>query len=200
MNKKMLLIIIIAIVVLVVSFFIYLLISKGNGEVLLETEDQEKPTLANPASVYCSEQGGEIEIKDFPSGQIGFCLFSDGSVCEEWDFLRNVCKQGQLKIETLVEGSGKLAEKGNNLTLHYTGTLLDGRKFDSSFDRNEPFSFVLGQGRVIQGWEMGVLGMKKGEKRKLIISPELAYGKQGVGDIILPNSVLVFEIELLDIK
>ncbi|MDD2913672.1 MAG: FKBP-type peptidyl-prolyl cis-trans isomerase [Candidatus Pacebacteria bacterium] len=121
-------------------------------------------------------------------------------MCEEWDFSRGVCKKGQLKAEILTEGEGKLAEKGNYLTLHYTGTLLDGKKFDSSVDRNQPFSFVLGQGRVIQGWEMGVLGMKKGEKRRLTISPELAYGKQGAGDIIPPDSILIFEIELLEIN
>ena len=104
-----------------------------------------------------------------------------------------------LKKEVLVPGSGKAAEIGNTAVVHYTGILLDGAKFDSSLDRGQPFSFTLGSGQVIQGWEQGILGMQVGEKRKLTIPPELGYGSQAVGPIPA-NSTLVFEVELLEIK
>lgn len=103
-----------------------------------------------------------------------------------------------LKIEVLKEGSGTEAKVGDTVSVHYTGTLEDGTKFDSSLDRGEPFSFTLGQNRVIQGWEQGVLGMKVGEQRKLIIPPELGYGPSGTpGGPIPPNATLHFDIELL---
>ncbi|MDP2951300.1 MAG: FKBP-type peptidyl-prolyl cis-trans isomerase, partial [bacterium] len=86
-------------------------------------------------------------------------------------------------------------------TVHYTGTLEDGSKFDSSVDRGEPFTFPLGQGSVIQGWEKGILGMKVGEKRRLTISPELGYGEQGTpGGPIPPNAVLIFEVEMISMR
>lgn len=106
----------------------------------------------------------------------------------------------QVKIETLKEGSGPEAKSGDEVVVNYTGTLENGTKFDSSLDRNEPFPFTLGQNRVIQGWEIGVLGMKVGEKRKLTIPPELGYGARAIGDIIPANSTLIFEVELLGIN
>jgi len=105
-----------------------------------------------------------------------------------------------VEIEVLQEGSGAEAAANDTVTVDYIGTLEDGVKFDSSLDRGEPFSFVLGSGKVIQGWEQGIQGMKVGEKRKLTIPPELAYGEQGVGDIISPNATLIFEVELLGIN
>lgn len=103
------------------------------------------------------------------------------------------------KIETIKEGSGDGAKNGDNLTVHYTGTLTDGTKFDSSVDKGTPFTLTLGAGRVIQGWERGLLGMKVGEKRKLTIPPELGYGEQGAGASIPPNATLIFEVELLEL-
>ncbi|MFH1575871.1 MAG: FKBP-type peptidyl-prolyl cis-trans isomerase [Candidatus Nealsonbacteria bacterium] len=105
-----------------------------------------------------------------------------------------------LKIEILKEGAGEAAKNNDIVSVHYTGTLLDGTKFDSSVDRGQPFSFNLGAGMVIAGWDQGVLGMKAGEKRKLTIAPDLAYGASGAAGIIPPNATLIFEVELLEIK
>lgn len=105
-----------------------------------------------------------------------------------------------LKIEDVVEGSGEEAKEGNTITVHYTGTLTDGTKFDSSLDRGEPFTFILGAGEVIKGWDLGFAGMKVGGKRKLTIPPELGYGEAGAGEDIPANATLNFEVELLKVE
>ena len=104
-----------------------------------------------------------------------------------------------LMYEDQVTGNGAEAKAGNTVEVHYTGTFKDGKKFDSSLDRGEPFSFPLGKGRVIKGWDEGVAGMKVGGKRKLIIPAELAYGNRNMGKIP-PNSELIFEVELLKVQ
>jgi FKBP-type peptidyl-prolyl cis-trans isomerase len=104
-----------------------------------------------------------------------------------------------LKYVDLVEGTGPVAQAGQTVAVHYTGWLTDGKKFDSSVDRGQPFSFPLGAGRVIKGWDEGVAGMKVGGKRKLMIPPQLGYGSRGAGGVIPPNAELIFEVQLLEI-
>jgi FKBP-type peptidyl-prolyl cis-trans isomerase len=103
------------------------------------------------------------------------------------------------QVEDIRAGTGEAAKAGDTVTVHYVGTLTDGTKFDSSRDRGQPFSFPLGKGRVIQGWDTGVAGMQVGGIRKLTIPPEEAYGKRGAGGVIPPDATLVFEVELLRI-
>jgi FKBP-type peptidyl-prolyl cis-trans isomerase len=105
-----------------------------------------------------------------------------------------------LKYIDLKEGMGPVAKAGDTVEVHYTGWLTNGKKFDSSLDRKEPFTFKLGAGMVIKGWDEGVAGMKAGGKRKLMIPPELGYGARGAGGVIPPNAELIFEVELLKIK
>lgn len=105
-----------------------------------------------------------------------------------------------LIIEDLSVGEGAEAVAGKHVTVHYTGWLTDGTKFDSSVDRNDPFDFPLGRGHVIRGWDEGVAGMKVGGKRKLTIPPEMGYGARGAGGVIPPNATLVFDVELLAVN
>ncbi|MFS8066373.1 MAG: FKBP-type peptidyl-prolyl cis-trans isomerase [Byssovorax sp.] len=103
----------------------------------------------------------------------------------------------ELVIEDIRVGDGAVATAGQTVSVHYTGTLTDGKKFDSSHDRGQPFKFKLGAGQVIKGWDQGVAGMKIGGLRKLTIPPHLGYGARGAGGVIGPNATLVFEVELL---
>ena len=102
-----------------------------------------------------------------------------------------------LWIKTLEEGSGPKPQKGQTVSVHYAGYLVNGMKFDSSYDRNQPIEIPIGVGRVIPGWDMGIMALNQGTKAKLIISPELGYGAQGAGGVIPPNAYLIFEVELL---
>ncbi|HEY0136917.1 MAG TPA: FKBP-type peptidyl-prolyl cis-trans isomerase [Nannocystis sp.] len=105
----------------------------------------------------------------------------------------------ELQIDDLVPGTGPAVRSGQRVSVHYTGWLADGTKFDSSYDRNRPFAFKLGASEVILGWEDGIVGMQVGGKRRLTVPPNLAYGRRGMRGVIPPNATLVFEVELLAI-
>ncbi len=111
-----------------------------------------------------------------------------------------VTTESGLQYIDLVVGTGRQAELGDTATVHYTGWLADGRKFDSSVDRKEPFSFRVGAGQVIKGWDEGVGTMKVGGKRKLTVPPQLGYGARGAGNVIPPNATLTFDVELLGLR
>jgi peptidylprolyl isomerase len=111
-----------------------------------------------------------------------------------------ITTESGLQYVDIVEGTGATPEAGQTVTVHYTGTLEDGTKFDSSRDRNRPFSFRIGAGQVIRGWDEGLATMKVGGQRRLIIPPELGYGARGAGGVIPPNATLIFDVELLSIS
>ncbi len=160
----------------IVIIVVFLIFSKGS----------QIPNL-NSVSI----QGEEI-LEDIDTQDLNLEDIEGENVMENIDF-------DKLKIETTTEGSGVECVSGDEISVHYSGTLRDGSKFDSSYDRGEPFSFVLGIGQVIQGWDNGVVGMKVGEKRVLEIPSSMAYGEYGVGSIP-GNAGLVFEVELLEIN
>lgn len=114
---------------------------------------------------------------------------------EKWVKLPN-----GLQILDVVIGPGREAKEGDIIAAHYRGTLEDGTPFDNSYDRGQPFSFILGQGMVIKGWDLGIVGMKVGGKRKLIIPADLAYGDRGAGGIIQPGATLLFDVELIAVE
>lgn len=134
------------------------------------------------------------------AGLIFYFMLSKKPSDQEIDPNRDLLGGLGVDVEILKEGEGDVAKPGDMVTVHYVGTLESGEKFDSSVDRETPFSFQLGAGRVIRGWDQGVAGMKIGEKRRLTISPELGYGESGVPGVIPPNAVLIFEVELLGIN
>ena len=115
-------------------------------------------------------------------------------------FISQITLSADLEIKNNLEGEGVEIVNHSKIKVHYIGMLEDGTKFDSSYDRGEPFSFQIGLRQVIEGWEKGMIGMKVGGKRKLIIPPELGYGERGAGELIPPNSTLVFDIEIIDVQ
>ena len=134
-------------------------------------------------------------------GSSGESFFpADDQLTEAGKVSQDHAQQGLYSAVDLVIGGGKRAENGNKVVVNYVGNLLDGTEFDNSYKRGEPFSFTLGAGQVIKGWDRGVLGMSEGGKRRLTIPPELGYGERGAGDLIPPNAMLIFEVELLSVE
>jgi FKBP-type peptidyl-prolyl cis-trans isomerase FkpA len=131
---------------------------------------------------------------------LGFALHAMAPGTSDAATSQEVTTPSGLKYQDVKEGAGDVATAGKNVSVHYTGWLINGTKFDSSKDRGQPFEFPLGGGRVIRGWDEGVQGMKVGGVRKLTIPPELGYGARGAGGVIPPNATLVYEVELLNVK
>jgi FKBP-type peptidyl-prolyl cis-trans isomerase FkpA len=131
---------------------------------------------------------------------LGFALHAMAPGTSNGATPQEVTTASGLRYQDVKEGTGDVATAGKTVSVHYTGWLTNGTKFDSSKDRGQPFEFPLGGGRVIRGWDEGVQGMKVGGVRKLTIPPELGYGARGAGGVIPPNATLVFEVELLKVK
>ena len=138
----------------------------------------------------CNRSGDRSEA----SGKAGF------AAALSVDTLAMTRTPSGLRYQDVTEGQGKEAKAGNTVSVHYTGWLPNGEKFDSSRDRNQPFGFTRGAGQVIAGWDEGVAGMKVGGRRKLVIPPDLGYGTAGAPPDIPPGATLVFDVELLDVR
>jgi len=165
----------------------------------------EKAKLVIPPELAFGDQGGaaglippnstlifEVELVSIQAGAPDV-----PTTVEEADY---VTTESGLKYHDFVVGEGPSPETGQTVTVHYTGWLEDGTKFDSSLDRGQPFTFTIGMRQVIAGWDEGVATMKVGGKRQLVIPSELGYGEQGAGAVIPPNATLIFEVELLDVQ
>lgn len=127
-------------------------------------------------------------------------LIASNTMTEETAGGETVTTPSGLKYIDIKEGTGATPTRGQTVTVHYTGTLENGKKFDSSRDRKRPFDFTIGVGQVIKGWDEGVGTMKVGGRRQLIIPPELGYGARGAGGVIPPNATLIFDVELLEVR
>jgi hypothetical protein len=210
--KKIILIVIALIVISGVSFWIYLSISPNPSQACINAGGtvatssccgltSDFPNLCLIGACGCSPSNSkETKICDCGTDK---CF--NGTACVSFqgdkgsEINNNNSTVQDMKIEILKEGTGEAAKNNDTVSVHYTGVLENGTKFDSSLDRGTPFSFTLGAGQVIKGWDLGILGMKVGEQRKLTIPYDLAYGEAGYGPIPA-KATLIFDVELLGIN
>lgn len=170
-------------------FFLAIFLALAVGFFL--TFEGYKPKPAQDDNVLPSEQSNKIKAAGEDAENLK--IFGANTTKTTFDGTK-------LVTEDIRVGGGKEVKSGDTVSVHYTGWLADGTKFDSSRDRSQPFNFTLGAGRVIAGWDDGLPGMKVGGKSRLTIPSSLGYGAQGVAGVIPPNSVLIFEVELLNVK
>ena len=163
-----------------------------------------KAAAVNPAAPPAELDPNESNPRLFAMAPEASDQLAQGSAADllggEMEVTKERMTPSGLKITDLVEGTGAEAQSGNTVSVNYRGTLTNGQEFDSSYRRNQAFTFPLGGGRVIRGWDEGVVGMKEGGKRRLVIPPDLAYGSRGAGGVIGPNETLIFEIELVKVQ
>lgn len=163
------------------------------------------PTAASPlltltaavalVAAACGGNGGRKASAASGTSDFGTC-----AAAASFDSTEMKTLSDGLLYRDFQEGSGPAASRGDTVRVHYTGCLTDGTKFDSSHDRGEPFQFVLGTGMVIPGWDEGLMGMRPGGERRLVIPSDLAYGSRGAGGVIPPNATLIFDVELLSVN
>ena len=166
----------------------------GNAEAgRLATPANEVPAVTSEANAIIA-QGTSQQASDLMTEE----SIEEGTMAEE-AAANVVTTDSGLQYEVIAEGDGATPQPGNRVFVHYVGTLEDGTKFDSSRDRGRPFDFTIGRGQVIKGWDEGVGMMQVGDRRKLIIPPDLGYGARGAGGVIPPNATLIFDVELLRI-
>ena len=176
---------------------------KGWDEGLLTMKVGGKRKLIIPPALGYGERGAGGVIPPNATLLFDVELIEIKPIFVDMDFAlpgQEVNYDSGLKTITHIEGNGEIPKVGDEIVVHYKGLLADGTEFDSSHSRGTPFSFVVGQGRVIKGWDEALLKMKVGEKRTLIIPPDLGYGERGAGGAIPPNATLIFEVELIKIK
>jgi peptidylprolyl isomerase len=153
--------------------------------------------VAQPTAALAESAGDEVKAEKKPDKKTKKA--TQAAKAEKGEGKMNTTPSG-LQYQDEKVGTGPSPTRGKRVKVHYTGTLVDGTKFDSSVDRGQPFEFVIGVGQVIKGWDEGVMSMKVGGKRKLVIPPELGYGQRGAGGVIPPNAVLHFDVELLGVE
>ncbi|MBE9126620.1 MULTISPECIES: FKBP-type peptidyl-prolyl cis-trans isomerase [unclassified Coleofasciculus] len=170
------------------------------GLLLVVTQLSRGTAMADELNPTQPEAITQVRSTSLAANETNLMAMNNDSADEPTTDGEVVTTSSGLKYIDLKEGEGAIPKKGQTVVVHYTGTLEDGTKFDSSRDRNRPFSFKLGAGQVIKGWDEGLATMKVGGRRQLIIPPDLGYGARGAGGVIPPNATLIFDVELLKIS
>jgi len=168
--------------------------------VVAQLSNSSNSAIADQLTSTQTQVASQSQSDNLTDAKTKLMAMNDQTKAEQTSEENMVTTPSGLKYIDIEEGDGAMPQKGQTVVVHYTGTLEDGSKFDSSRDRNRPFSFKLGVGQVIKGWDEGVGTMKVGGRRKLIIPPELGYGSRGAGGVIPPNATLIFDVELLEVS